>query len=136
MDQKPTINGLQLNMVKSLCSVAQKCDSNSFSLSAKPLLLRSTEKDSSFLIDARNSLKSTCVAQCSNGELLSTFVIPEYLLYSFLSNREASSGKPLRYFITVSCICLTCQYSSEIYWYFELIFIFYWLNSHIFISLF
>ena len=93
---------LQLNMVKSLCSVAQKCDSNSFSLSAKPLLLRSTEKDSSFLIDARNSLKSTCVAPCfkSYCSLLSTFVIPEYLLYSFLSKREASSGKPLRYFIT------------------------------------
>jgi hypothetical protein len=27
----------------------------------------------------------------------------------FSIKREASSGKPLRYFITVSCICLTCQ---------------------------
>jgi hypothetical protein len=92
---------LQLDMVKSLCGVAQKCDSNSFTLSAKPLLLRSTEKDSSFLIDARNSLKSTCVAPCfkSYCSLLRTFVIPEYFLDSFLSKREASSGKPLRFLL-------------------------------------
>jgi hypothetical protein len=127
---------LQLDMVKSLCGVAQKCDSNSFTLSAKPLLLRSTEKDSSFLIDARNSLKSTCVAPCfkSYCSLLRTFVIPEYFLDSFYQNGR-HHREPLKYFITVSCI-YRANLSSEIYWYFEPIFIFYWLNRHIFTSLF
>jgi hypothetical protein len=41
--------------------------------------------------------------------LFVTWVKFPYFLFSFFCHRDAFSGKPVRYFTMVSCICLTCH---------------------------
>ena len=65
--------------------------------------------ESSVFNVTRNEIMSFFVAPCfrSYSIVLLTFVTPPYFLYILLWNLEAPSGSPLRYFTTMSCMCLT-----------------------------
>lgn len=88
-----------------------KCALTSCNLSSEALFLQSSEKEGSLTILCKKLKGSVVVTPCSRSYsiLLHTFIIPPYLLYSFFSYLEASSGKPLTYFIIVSCMCLRCH---------------------------
>lgn len=97
---------LRIQLVRSTNYV--KCALTSCNLSREALFLQSSEKEGSVTILCKKLKSSVVVTPCfrSYSILLHTFIIPPYLLYSFFSYLEASSGKPLTYFIIVSCMCL------------------------------